>query len=925
MTRIRVIVAIVLSAVLSPLAGWAQTPSGMVFWSRFEASTALVPIDINDCWNNGCTQAIGGTDTSTGFTWPPAVSGGSAQWILRTDTAGNPSPTPSNIGSYMHQQIQTVTGHTGAPTQAMYMEITQSGCCGQGPQGGGSTYDAFDLYPATDPTDFYASYWMKLQPDLGQKLRAGDPWRLIFDFGTSTADYALTVLVEWPTGSAAAAPYWRVVADRRYPDSGEFWAAILDGVHAAYMPVPLDRWFKLEVYWHRSAGPDGRIRVAADGQVLVDQAGSNIGAANSPIDRIRLFEINTGSSYPVYQWADDLQIWSRLPVASPGDAWYDPPYAFGSTTGGRTSSPYNGTPFLVPGTFEATEFDLGGEGVAYHDVTPPPTPANPIRTNETVQIRSDGGAGYEVYDFDQGEWLNYTIEVTTSGPYTIAVLAANNYQAAVPQFHIDIDGVNVTGTVSVPRTGAWTNYQWVTAKTGVDLSAGQHVLTIVSDVPYFGLHAFHVTPTAGDSTPYNGTPFAVPGTFEATQFDLGGEGVAYHDVTPPPTPANPIRTNETVQIRSDGGTGYEIYDFDQGEWLNYTINVTAAGQYDITVLAANNYQAAVPQFHIEIDAVNVTGTVSVPLTGAWTNYRWITAKTGVDLSAGQHVVRIVSEVPYFGLHAFSLARTGGGGGGGGGTSPDFLHSFETSTTENGFYFIQSKDNDQGGGGRVTLVPTARHGSSAVKLTTFVGDSGVHGSDWWERTDLSTSVDSVGGKAGMTGWWANSIYLPDDFHMPAPGEEGYLLMDWHDDSSQRGIHVVAGQAPFNLGIVNVDSQTIMQVRAYGGDPADGTGQEQRVTIDTAPQKNVWYDFVHYVQWAPDNTGVYRMWMRKGDEPSYRLVFERISRPNMWVGCDVYLKLANYHGPYGVSTSVIHDRIVRGTTAESVQMAPLAGVP
>jgi hypothetical protein len=81
----------------------------------------------------------------------------------------------------------------------------------------------------------------------------------------------------------------------------------------------------------------------------------------------------------------------------------------------------------------------------------------------------------------------------------------------------------------------------------------------------------------------------------------------------------------------------------------------------------------------------------------------------------------------------------------------------------------------------------------------------------------------------------------------------------------------------------------------------------------------------VQWAPDNTGVYRMWMRKGDEPSYRLVFERISRPNMWVGCDVYLKLANYHGPYGVSTSVIHDRIVRGTTAESVQMAPLAGVP
>src|SRR5262249_2845480 len=134
----------------------------------------------------------------------------------------------------------------------------------------------------------------------------------------------------------------------------------------------------------------------------------------------------------------------------------------------------------------------------------------------------------------------------------------------------------------------------------------------------------------------------------------------------------------------------------------------------------------------------------------------------------------------------------------------------------------------------------------------------------------------------------------------------------------------GQANFNLDVANVDSQAIMRVRAYGGDPADPTGQEQRVTIDTAPQKNLWYDFVHYVQWASNNTAVYRMWMRKGNEPTYRLVFERLNRPNMYVGCDVYLKLANYHGPYGVSTSVIHDRIVRGTSASSVAMAPLDGV-
>jgi hypothetical protein len=330
------------------------------------------------------------------------------------------------------------------------------------------------------------------------------------------------------------------------------------------------------------------------------------------------------------------------------------------------STPYNGMPFSVPGTFEATAFDLGGEGVAYHDVTPPPTPANPIRTDESVQIRSDGGSGYVIDYFDQGEWLKYTINVTTGGAYDITVLAANNFQSAIPSFHIEIDGVNVTGTVSVPLTGGWTNYQWVTARTGIGLSLGQHVLTITSETPYFDVRAIGVVTSAGAggggmSAPYNGTPLSVPGTFEASEFDLGGEAVAYHDVTPPPTPANPIRTDETVQIRSDGATGYVIYHFDEGEWLNYTIDVAVAGRYDIAALVANNYQPAIPKFHIEIDGVNVTGTVNVPGTGGWTNYQWISAGSDVELSAGQHVLRIVSETPYFDLHALDVASASGGG------------------------------------------------------------------------------------------------------------------------------------------------------------------------------------------------------------------------------------------------------------------------
>jgi hypothetical protein len=257
--------------------------------------------------------------------------------------------------------------------------------------------------------------------------------------------------------------------------------------------------------------------------------------------------------------------------------------------------------------------------------------------------------------------------------------------------------------------------------------------------------------------------------------------------------------------------------------------------------------------------------------------------------------------------------------------PDIFHGFEASPTEGGFYGIQSKDRDRGGDGRVTLVPNAREGKHALKLTTLVGDDFVHGSNKWERVDIATSPEAVGGKPGRSWWWANSIYLPEDFHLPRGYDEGYLLMDWHDDCSMRRVPVARGQAPFNLIIATYNGRPSMQVRAYGGDPNDRSGQEQRVVVDPGPQKNVWYDFVHEVRWASDSSGSYRMWMRKGDEATYKLVFERINRPNMWAGCEVYLKLANYHGPYGVPTSVLHDRIVRGKRPQDVALAPLEGVP
>jgi hypothetical protein len=322
-----------------------------------------------------------------------------------------------------------------------------------------------------------------------------------------------------------------------------------------------------------------------------------------------------------------------------------------------TPSPFKGAPFPVPGLIEAENFDLGGEGVAYHDNVKG-NAGGQYRTSEDVDIivSSDSlGGGYVVNNFETGEWLAYTVNVATSAQYDIGLRASNDNWSPPPRFHIEIDGVNVTGSVTVPNTGSWNTFQWV-GKLGVPLTAGRHVLKIVADQQYFNLNSIRVTAMSAP-TPYSGVPIAIPGTFEAENFDLGGEGVAYHDNVKG-NAGGQYRTSEDVDIivSSDSlGGGYVVNNFETGEWLAYTVNVATSAQYDIGLRASNDNWSPPPRFHIEIDGVNVTGSVTVPNTGSWNTFQFV-GKGGVSLSAGLHILRIYSEQEYFNLDAIQILR-----------------------------------------------------------------------------------------------------------------------------------------------------------------------------------------------------------------------------------------------------------------------------
>jgi PKD repeat protein len=152
-------------------------------------------------------------------------------------------------------------------------------------------------------------------------------------------------------------------------------------------------------------------------------------------------------------------------------------------TPGSVTTPYNG-PHNIPGTLQAEDYDLGGEGVAYHDTT---------AGNEGGIYRHDD-VDIETLDTDRspnigwiraGEWLTYTVNVNTAGTYDAGFRVASSHAGSSVQVYLD-DGTTPIATVNVPNTGDWLTFQ--TVPVPVTLPAGQHRLSLLFPTDYVNIN-----------------------------------------------------------------------------------------------------------------------------------------------------------------------------------------------------------------------------------------------------------------------------------------------------------------------------------------------------------------------------------------------------------------------------------------------------
>jgi hypothetical protein len=144
-----------------------------------------------------------------------------------------------------------------------------------------------------------------------------------------------------------------------------------------------------------------------------------------------------------------------------------------------SEGPYGGTPAAIPGTVQAENYDVGGQGVAYN-VTSVNGTDNGYRSDGVdLEACSDTGGGVDLGWESPGQWFKYTVNVATAGTYTVSFrIAAPN--AVTDAFHLsNASGTNLSGNINLPATGGYQT--WATVTASVTLPAGQQILTLNQD------------------------------------------------------------------------------------------------------------------------------------------------------------------------------------------------------------------------------------------------------------------------------------------------------------------------------------------------------------------------------------------------------------------------------------------------------------
>ena len=264
-------------------------------------------------------------------------------------------------------------------------------------------------------------------------------------------------------------------------------------------------------------------------------------------------------------------------------------------------------------------------------------------------------------------------KITLNGPVEYAVKLESPANGAKidlgTNFIVEASAGNAVSSVSLfindtlVRSISSAPYKWG-EDTTVDaalknLEAGFYNLKVVATntdtVSFTDSISIEILDTA-KQFPYKGI-IQIPGTLEAENYDIGGEGESYHDSNVSNTGA--VYRNDDVDVGSFADGLYNIGWTANGEWLEYTINVAETADYDVEFhYSAGRTAPAKVGAEFFDEKITLFNNFVLPLTASWDTYETITKKN-VLLTKGKHTLRLNITVSGCNIDKLVFTKVGG--------------------------------------------------------------------------------------------------------------------------------------------------------------------------------------------------------------------------------------------------------------------------
>ncbi|MFC0270366.1 carbohydrate-binding protein [Metabacillus herbersteinensis] len=279
---------------------------------------------------------------------------------------------------------------------------------------------------------------------------------------------------------------------------------------------------------------------------------------------------------------------------------------------------------LIPGSIDAAYYITGGEGVAYHETTL--ENIGGVLRGDSVDIRNKPQGGTAVGWNQTGEWFKYNVSVKETGMYNVQLDAATTFNDAKVRLWLD-DDTDLTGIMDVPNTGDWNNWQPV-GKRGVTLPEGNHTIKVEIvegefDFSRIRFNSFDIHKP-------------LPGIIEAEDYNLGGEGVAYHDKTEENIGGK--YRDDSVDIRSNPEGGFAVGWNETGEWIKYDVDILKEGKYGLDMVVSSIQEGSKVKVILD-DEIDLTGDIDILNTGDLNNWQNVSLQD-ISLPAGKHTIKV---------------------------------------------------------------------------------------------------------------------------------------------------------------------------------------------------------------------------------------------------------------------------------------------